>query len=333
MNNPIISVIVPAYNVAEYLERCVDSLIRQKTSIAYEVLIIDDGSIDGTYDKALDIQKRATDKIRVFHKQNGGLSSARNYGLDRVSSSSEYVSFVDSDDYVADSFIDLLYSLIKDNHADISMCLANRVQGSDGVGPVFSSGFKNDFVTQDIDWVLCNSSFSACNKLFKLNLFFNLRFPEGITYEDFALIPRIINNAFRVCYTHTILYHYFINPSSITLSIKQTDTNIFVAQQILEQSELKEKPYILEVLFLRRVILSMAWTMLCKDNNIEGAKRIRHYQKQFYPNLSKNKHLKELPLYDRFFVWLFCNTNIKCSYLFLKIIYGIKTVMKGASLS
>lgn len=324
-----ISVIVPAFNVEAYIERCITSLLSQDVKVSYEIRIIDDGSTDSTPE----IVKRYVDKhpeiLKYLRKENGGLSSARNLGID--SSNSEYIAFVDSDDYVDSSYLSSLYYMSKLSGVDISMCGINRVYGNTGEGHRFDSGFSNDFFSDNTEWVLCHSSFAAWNKLYRRELFDGLRFPVGITYEDFALIPQVMFRAKKVGYTHAVLYHYFVNENSIIMSKtkeRKTDRNIIVSQEILEKSELQNSINILENFYIRRVLTSMAWRLLEYNEDIEEVKVLVVEGKKKYPYLDRNSFIRELNLAKRVFVKLLLNEKyfwgekLVSSYSLTKRVYS-----------
>lgn len=122
---PEISVVVPIYNVFSYLQKCVESVLVQSFE-DFELLLIDDGSTDGSGELA---DKLAVDdaRVKVFHKTNGGLSDARNYGVKHAIG--KYVTFIDSDDWIEESYLEYLYSLLVGNDADISTCYFNKCLG------------------------------------------------------------------------------------------------------------------------------------------------------------------------------------------------------------
>jgi len=298
-----ISVIIPAYNVEKYIARCINSLIYQKCSVDYSVIIVDDGSVDRTSDIIQEYVRKYPRIIRYLYKENGGQSSARNTGLEH--SESDYVIFVDSDDYVEPDYIDALYKLVNDTDSDVAMCAMNRVSGDDGKGSRFDSGFSKDFVTDDIDCILMCSSFAPWNKIFKRSIIGELRFPEGMTYEDFALIPQVINRAKRIAYTDKVLYHYFFNENSTITSAtrnKKTNRNILTAQHILEESELKGKPEILENFYLRRVLSSMAWSLLEYHEGNNEVKKLVDEANTKYPNIKNNPWINSQPRIKRMFM-------------------------------
>lgn len=122
---PEISVIVPVYNVVNYLEKCVVSILGQSFE-DFELLLVDDGSNDGSGELA-DKLAASDGRVAVFHKSNGGLSDARNYGVARANGS--YVTFIDSDDWIEKSYLEFLHKVLVDNDADISTCYYNKCVG------------------------------------------------------------------------------------------------------------------------------------------------------------------------------------------------------------
>ena len=218
---PLISIIVPCYNVADYLEECVLSLVKQSYK-NLEILLIDDGSTDST----ADIAKSLADKYEnVFYhyKTNGGLSSARNRGIDL--SKGEYIAFIDSDDWIDPEFVDTLYKAAKDGRADISVCGYRKEENDEGV------------VTFDEDKVISSHAAMrilgdiypkenvllviACNKLFKRSIFDDVRFCEGRIHEDECAAHRILGASEAIALITQPFYHYRIREGSITSSDKQ----------------------------------------------------------------------------------------------------------------
>ena len=313
-----VSIIVPVFNTEEYLDCCLSSLVNQDFKEQFEVIAIDDGSNDNSFEILKRWEETYPGIIRVFHKANGGQSSARNVGLQNMNG--EYVAFVDSDDFVETCFLSILYESSLKNMSDISMCLCNRCRGNGGVGPVFDSGFSRSFVSEDIPWVIKNTSFSPCNKLYKAHLWQGVLFPEGITYEDFATIPRVIFKACHISYTHTVLYHYRVNPTS-TIQSKGNTTNLDIleAQTILENSELKQYPDLLENLFIRRVLLSMCYSLVQHREYPTLLKSVVLRAKDSYPLISNNEMISRLQFQKRLFLRLLLREkyNLVSLYVFL----------------
>ena len=254
-----------------------------------EILIINDGSTDDTWNKLLNWQAKYPSLIKVLNKDNGGQSSARNLGLDIARG--QKITFVDSDDYVHPEYLETLYSRMCESGAQICMCATNRVAGDDGKGKRFS-GYNKDFVSSDIDNILETCSFSPCGKMYDASLFIGQRFPEGMTYEDFAFIPLIINKAKQFAYCNRTLYHYYINMDSIIMSKRDmTDRNIIVAQHLLEQSELSSKQHILENFYIRRVLESMCYTLILHNEDKKLVVSLIDEAYAKYPNIKANKYI------------------------------------------
>ena len=214
MEKPVISVIVPVYNVENYLERCVNSLLAQ-TFASFEILLVDDGSKDRS-GRLCDELAGRDDRIRVIHKENGGLSDARNAGIDAAEG--EYLCFIDSDDYIEPEMLQVLHRLIAENQADISVC---------GICDCYESG-RYPQSTQIRELVFTGTEAlkatlegkelpgSVCTKLIRRDLLANHRFATGKTYEDAFITPELLLNAKLVAATTQSLYNYWHRDDSIT---------------------------------------------------------------------------------------------------------------------
>ena len=176
-----ISIIVPVYNVEKYLKKCIDSIINQ-TYKNIEIILVDDGSKDSSgriCDEYIEKDKR----IVTIHKKNGGLSDARNEGIKKATG--KYLSFIDSDDYIEENMIGNLYKSIIENDSDISTC-AKIIEYSN---KKIIKNNKSNFCINNNEAMKRMLTFdeidtSACDKLFKKDLFLNIKFPVGRYYED-----------------------------------------------------------------------------------------------------------------------------------------------------
>lgn len=221
---PLISIIVPVYNVADFLAECIDSIMRQSYQ-NLEIIIVDDGSTDNS-GKICDEYALQDNRINVIHRKNGGLSAARNTGLD--SATGEYVSFIDSDDIVHHQYIETLYTNIHNSKSDISSVELQHFKTSDNSYNKIIDGqislFNGEECTRKILYqnTLDNS---ACAKLFKRELFINIRFPLDTYYEDLAIIPIIYLNATQAVHQSVSLYFYRQRENSIigNFTMKRTD--------------------------------------------------------------------------------------------------------------
>lgn len=210
----LISVIVPIYNVEAYLERCVNSILNQ-TYKNLEIILVDDGSPDNC-PKMCDDYAKKDERVVVIHKENGGLSDARNAGINIAKG--KYLTFVDSDDYVEKNYVEFLYNLIDKYDADISMG-KQYVKYPDkllntGTGVLYSNLTKEEILKK----LLYSDDFdvSASVKLYKRELFKNIRFPKGRIFEDTATMHLFIDNSKRVVLYSVPIYYYAMRNNSIT---------------------------------------------------------------------------------------------------------------------
>lgn len=197
-----------------YLRECVDSILNQ-TYKNLEIILVNDGSTDSSAD-ICEEYANADSRIRVIHKENGGLSSARNMGLDNAHG--HYVGFVDSDDYITCDMYERLINACIDNKAPIAICHA--ITFKDGRKPLNSCGYiKRDYCSDDMKHIMSNAllmSQSVCNKLFHKNLFHNIRFPLGRVVEDGYIIYDLLYRAKKVAYVSIGGYYYRQREDSIT---------------------------------------------------------------------------------------------------------------------
>lgn len=223
-----ISIIVPVYNVEEYLSNCIYSILNQ-TFKNFELILVNDGSTDNSLDICKHY-KNIDDRICIIDKKNGGLSSARNAGLDIAKG--DYIGFVDSDDYIHPQMYETLYKATIKNNAEISLCDFKRVFTSNE-DFIFYNECSDKYMTiehlsnieslhrmnQDNGVVFV----IACNKLYKKELFNNLRYKEGIIHEDEYMVHKVLYAAKKINYIHEKLYFYMQRDGSIMNN--RTDIN------------------------------------------------------------------------------------------------------------
>ncbi len=224
-DNALISIIVPVYNVEKYLEYCINSIISQ-TYNNLEILLIDDGSTDQS--SAMCDKWMGTDKrIKVIHKENGGLSDARNTGLKMAKG--DYIAFIDSDDWIEKYYIEYLYRAVNETGAEISACEIRTVidgQKTEKLNNEVMSQVKCT-TEEALTTVLKGNGFRAiaCNKLYKADLLREEKFKVGILHEDEFFTYRIIGKAKTLSYVKNPLYNYRQREGSImnTLSMRHLD--------------------------------------------------------------------------------------------------------------
>lgn len=212
MINPIVSVIVPVYKVEQYLPKCVDSIINQ-TLQEIEIILVDDGSPDQC-GKMCDTYASQDDRIVVIHKENGGLSSARNAGI--AIAKADLVCFVDSDDFIESDMVEFLYKNLLKEDADISVCgIFDHYEGKTNITND-RLGYSVCNRAEAVKHELINVPVSAVNKLYKKTLFNEVLFPVGKLYEDaHTTIPLILRTS-KVVFDLKPKYHYIHREQSIT---------------------------------------------------------------------------------------------------------------------
>lgn len=216
MTKPIISVIIPVYKVEPYLRRCVDSVIDQ-TYQNLDIILVDDGSPDRC-GEICDELARKDSRIRVIHKKNGGLSDARNAGLDVMIG--EYVGFVDSDDWISPKMYEVLIERLIAEKAQISCCGMVRCTDK-GVLFSLNSNCEEQFTLSGEaaqmellrNYRITNS---MNDKLFSVDIFKDLRMKKGVLFEDMQIQYRCIAKASRVTYIGEPFYCYYMAPGSIS---------------------------------------------------------------------------------------------------------------------
>lgn len=212
----MISVIVPVYNVDNYLSRCIESILNQSVP-DFDLILVDDGSKD-TSGSICDNYSEKDKRIHVIHKENGGLSDARNKGIDwsLINSKSEWITFIDSDDWIHPEYLNFLLSAAISSNVDISVCRyeeKNEFSEYDHVNNLFDVYDTEDlYVNQRVNMVV------AWGKLYKKVIFQNLRFPYGKLNEDEFTTYKALFQYKRIAFLDNALYFYFQNPRSIMQS-------------------------------------------------------------------------------------------------------------------
>ena len=228
----LISVIIPVYKVEKYLCRCVDSVLEQ-TYTNMEIILVDDGSPDNC-PIMCDEYARQDSRVKVIHQENAGLSGARNAGIDMAQG--QWLAFVDSDDYLAADFLERLYQACVDTGSSLSVCRWEYVRGETipehGTGEtrVYTGRemLANLYVPDGAYFVV------AWNKLYRKELFEDIRYPLGRIHEDEATTYRIYDKVKKAAYVDRSLYGYFVTPVSITRGFnpKRMDWVTAVAERL-----------------------------------------------------------------------------------------------------
>ena len=316
-----ISVIVPFYNVENYANRCINSIVNQ-TYKNLEIILVDDGSKDSS-GIICDEWKDKDSRITVIHKQNGGLSDARNEGIKYTTG--EYIAFIDSDDFIDKDMFEVLYNNIKETDSQISVCKYIQVEEDEKFKFIKSKEKTIYSKREAIEELLSEKKITnhAWNKLYKKELFKTIRYPKGRNFEDIGTTYKLFSECNRIVYSPCECYAYIVRGNSITgnVSEKSLFDQVFLVKERYEyidkKFDLKNDNLINRIYFIYRYHMS-----ICKFLNKEVyyKKEIINEYKFFKENYKKirsyikNKRL----LYDL----LFYNRNL--FFYIVKLLYKIK---------
>lgn len=247
---PAISIICPVYNAEKYIHKCIDSVLKQ-TFTDFELLLIDDGSPDCS-GRICDEYAEKDSRVQVFHKENGGVASARQMGLDNAKG--EYTIHVDPDDWVEPNMLEELYVKAKETNADMVICdywvnykKYERYQ---------VSGQHRDNSTLYLKDIICKYHGSLCNKLIKRSCYYQPQqidfIPGQNLFEDLIVCAKILINPRRIVYLNKAFYHYAqINPDSYTRNKKMYDDRLRLNNILF--SLLDSNEYFLERIYLKKI--------------------------------------------------------------------------------
>lgn len=291
---PLISVIVPVYNVEKYIRRCVDSIIGQ-TYKNLEILLVDDGSNDLSTeicDEYAEIDMR----VRVFHKKNGGLSSARNLGLENAKG--EYVGFVDSDDWIEKDTYSYCIDLIKNENCKVDVvqfgmsCVKDEKEQVKVRKEKITRHENKDILNYlMIQSTKTDSYFSVVRCLFSRNILQDERFPLGRVNEDIVFKYRVLDKASVIIDSNCIKYYYFQGAGSITTDgLKKRDFDLYIAagelKALTDKEDYGEIKKMGEVKYART-----SFSLLCKiayfgisDESIDKADVVKKLQTELRKN-------------------------------------------------
>ncbi len=229
---PAISIIVPVYKVEDYLDRCMESLVKQ-TFHDLEIILVDDGSPDRC-GRMCDIWEQRDERIRVIHKSNGGLSEARNKGIEAAVG--DYIAFIDSDDWVDADMMELLYKTAQKHQADIAECswrciYADKIEEETKNTGAVITGDSIFALQGEMRWEYFKPI--ACNKIYdRRRIFRDVRYPSGKLHEDEFTTHLAFYNAQKLAYVDVSKYNYDRNrEGSITASFKEKNLDIVDALQ------------------------------------------------------------------------------------------------------
>lgn len=235
--------------------------LKRQTYTELEIILVDDGSTDGSGDLC-DAWAAGDSRVSVIHQSNGGMSVARNAALDRVKG--DFVTFIDSDDYVEPNYVERLLQVANDYDVDIAMC--DWVEEEHGhpvvrktVGNPKVSTYSGDEALKVVYYqeTLTNS---VCARMCRTSLFEGLRFKPGIYYEDLAITYDLIRKSRRIAFSHEVLYHYVHHPGSVITTFTAKRFHVIDVLSDLETRVERENPQLLPA--VRSRYLSACFNML-----------------------------------------------------------------------
>ena len=294
----LISVIIPIYNVEKYLNQCIESILLQ-TYKNIEIILIDDGSTDGS-GKICDRFAKKDERINVIHQKNQGIAKVRNRGVKEAKG--EYIFWIDSDDYVNENIIEVLYQNTVQQKADISIC--NYI-----AGPERQYCFRQDEREVSIETFDCkrgleliykNHHYSfimaaSWAKLIKRTLYDGLSYPEGKIFEDIYMSHKLISKCRKIVYTDKVMYYYYQWPESILgkkLYIEKLDYLGAFEERIhffheLDLSELQEKARI-------QYLHALMWEYSRAKDILHDKNMVKHIKKEYRKYYTLGTENKEM---------------------------------------
>lgn len=309
-----LTIIVPVYKVEKYLDKCINSVLKQSFQ-DYELILVDDGSPDKCGEMC-DAYAAQDKRIRVIHKENGGLSSARNAGLEIAST--ELIAFLDSDDEIdKDMYASMLARLDQDN-LDVVCCDTFIVRGEK---KKFKPRYKTDktFVDKEAVNEILNGNLdnSAVNKVYKLDLFGDIRYPEGRVYEDVATTYKLFFKAKRVGYICKPFYYYYKREGSIVASAfnsKSRYDNFLGYQERLAFAKKHNLDCVDDCIYeLMRTALATA-TAFFANGEDENSDRFKSVERFIY-KYQKHAVCARLKFKEKVLVWGIINFRLlNCAY-------------------
>lgn len=266
MYSPLVTIIIPVYNVEDYLKKCVDSVLNQ-TYTNIEIILVDDGSTDNS-GIICDELKIRDNRIKVIHKVNGGLADARNAAIDVMTG--EYVTCIDSDDWVSEDYISYLLNLLLDKDCDISMVQMKKIYKYTDELDQIKEKVEIINKVEAIEFYLYQKKFSASAhcKMYRSSILKGIRYPKGMYYEDMAVICQLLDMSDKVIVSNQQKYYYFQRENSIMNEKfnKKKMHRIKIAENILVFIEAKYPELIDAAKF--RIFLAATQTyreIPCKD--------------------------------------------------------------------
>ncbi len=294
-----LSIVVAVYNLEKYLPRCLDALVNQ-TLQEIEILCVDDGSTDSAPQIIDEYEKKYPEKVKAFHKPNGGEFTTRNYGLERTKG--EYVTFVDTDDYVELDWAEKLYTAAKENDADLAVCGFERIDLETNKTIAtnmtnFGRTVKN--IVPNDDYLLFINP-APWNKVYKREKIKDLRFLPFRGFNDTMFLASCYTKMEKIAFIPNVLYHYFLRYDSQIHSVNKQDVEnlkkylLEVKKLYIETNKYEEMKYILDTFAFLHLGTSVMYRV-SYDNTVNIKKELKEtieYLDNNFENWRKSPFLK-----------------------------------------
>ena len=309
-NKSKISVVIPVYNVEQYLNRCVESIVKQ-TYKNLEIILVDDGSPDGC-PAICDEWAQKDARIKVIHKPNGGLSDARNVGIE--ASTGEYISFIDSDDLIHFETYELLLKVAQENDADLTVFKPEKFTADEPIqehidfNNVDVKNVKPDEFLQEMLKTSDSTHYViAVDKLYKKEIFNDLRFAKGKIHEDEFLVHHAVGRAKKISIVDVNLYYYYMREGSIIRS-KFTEKRLHALEAIEDRIEYLSKNFPQFVELAKLQYLSVCKTLYCRARKQKAEKNLQkeifNKFKAMYKNCTNRSKATKLFRYTKSIYYL-----------------------------
>lgn len=296
--NTDISVIIPVYNVEQYLNKCLDSVINQDFD-SFEIIIVDDGSTDGSLETAKEYEDKYRNKIKLITQTNKGSGGARNTGIEAAQG--KYIMFVDSDDTIKPGTLSYLYQEIQRADADIAFFGIEFVKDDGTVNSALRPTENERVITSLEEYpICCYLDPSVCSKLFKTSLFKdnNLKFTEKVWYEDLRLLPKLALKSDKLVFLNRVCYSYLqregskMHNANVEKNIDMLDTVKDVIGFYKENGTFEKYYSPLEFMTAFHLMILCSMRVAGTDPKNHLLKDFRDYAKEIFPDFMKNKFIE-----------------------------------------
>lgn len=320
------SIIVPAYNIQEYIEKCINSILAQDYE-NFEIIIVNDGSTDNC-EKICKKYVKKDSRIKYIYKENGGLSSARNKGIENATG--DYIWFIDGDDYIKDTSLSIIEESISKEQSSFDIIwFKNYIDRNNTISKNNVFRKENDIRKQ---YILNQTS--AWNKVFRREFLnqHNFEFPLGIIYEDLAVLPSLCIYTDKILFLDEYLYYYVIRTNSI-MHIKKfkanRDDKFIAIDKVLnifnKQKSFNKYKAELEFLCIKHLLVTYSTEILKYNSSIykPRIKRAVDYIEKTFPKYEKNEYFLKESLVTRFF----CKCLKRNRYIICKTILYMAKIL------